>query len=101
MGNSNSFQLVNVRGLASNCEPRTIRRGKMEFLKDNIVLENSLFVGLTETWLSQEHENAELCPVGYELLRQDRVGRECGGVALLIREDLTAEPMLSFSNDGC
>mgnify|MGYP003316308841 CR=1 FL=1 len=62
---------------------------------------NSLFIGLTETWLSHEHETAELCLDGYDVIRQDRVGRECGGVALLVRDDLTAEPILSFSNDGC
>ena len=62
---------------------------------------NSLFIGITEIWLNQVHENAELCPAGYELIRQDRESRECGGVAILLRDDLTAEPLLSFSNDGC
>ena len=59
---------------------------------------NSIFIGLTETWLNQAHGNAEPCPDGYELIRQDREG---GGVAILLQEELTAEPLLSYSNDGC
>ena len=101
MAKQNSLLVLNVRGLANNFEPRNVRRGKIEFLKDNLTQQNSLFIGLTETWLSQEHNDAEICPDGYDLIRCDRVGRECGGVAFLVRDDLTAEPLLNFSNDGC
>ena len=101
MAEPNRIQLLNVRGLANHCEPRRVRRGKLDFLKDVCVEENSLFIGLTETWLHQDHLNAEVCPPGYDLIRQDREGRECGGVALLVRDNLTAEPLASFSNDGC
>ena len=96
-----TIQLLNVRGLANHCEPRYVRRGKIDFLKDILINDNSLFICLTETWFKQVHENAEICPPGYDLIRQDREGRECGGVAVLVRDDLTAEPVLSFSNDGC
>ena len=101
MARTTSIQILNVRGLANNFEPRIIRRGKLEFLKENLTQQNSLFIGLTETWLNQDHNDAEICPDGYELIRQDREGRECGGVALLVRDDFTAEPLLRFSNDGC
>ena len=101
MARPTSIQVLNVRGLANNFEPRNIRRGKIEFLKDILTQQNSLFIGLTETWINQDHNDAEICPDGYELIRQDREGRECGGVALLVHDDFTAEPLLRFSNDGC
>ena len=82
MAKQNSLLVLNVRGLANNFEPRNVRRGKIEFLKDNLTQQNSLFIGLTETWLSQEHNDAEICPDGYELIRQDREGRECGVVTI-------------------
>ena len=78
MAGPNSIHLLNVCGLANNYEPRNIRRGKLEFLKDIMIENSSLFIVLTETWLHQDHENAELCPAGYDLIRQDREGRECG-----------------------
>ena len=96
-----TIQLMNIRGLANNSEPRIVRRGKIDFLKDLSSDKNSLFVALTETWLNQDHNDAEVCPEGYDILRQDREGRECGGIALLVRDDLTAEPVVGFSNDGC
>ena len=58
-----------------------------------MIEENSLFMGLTETWLHQDHADVEVCPPGYNILRQDREGRECGGVAIITRNDLSAEPL--------
>ena len=40
MGKPDTIQLLNVRGLANHCEPRNIRRGKLDFLKDELIEEN-------------------------------------------------------------
>ena len=60
---------------------------------------------LTETWL-REHKDAELQIEGYTLFRQDRLrahrrrGRDSGGVAIYLREDVaaTTEAVLNYSN---
>jgi hypothetical protein len=64
-----------------------------------------MFMVLTETWL-REHKDAELQVEGYSLFRQDRLrsrrrrGRDSGGVAIYLREDLAvdAEPVLNYSS---
>ena len=67
---------------------------------------NQLFIALTETWL-RDHLDAELKIQGYTCFRSDRVrprrhqrGRDSGGVAIYIRDDLasTAENILTYSN---
>ena len=62
-------------------------------------------MALTETWLS-EHVDAELTVEGYTLFRQDRKrqkkrkGRDSGGVAVYVRDDLAADmvTVASYSN---
>ena len=96
-----SFTVFNIQGL----KPRTVPT-KVPFLQDLPQHSNQLFVALTETWL-REHLDAELQVEGYTLFRQNRHrpkrrrrGRDSGGVALYLRDDLasTAEPIFNFSN---
>ena len=85
--------------------PRTVPT-KVPFIQDILQQTNQLFIALTETWL-RDHLNAELKIEGYSLFRSDRErqrrskrGRDSGGVALYLRNDMaaTAEPVLTFSN---
>ena len=74
-------------------------------LSDHLSFDKQLFAAVTETWL-RDHRDAELNIDGYTLFRQDRNrtrksrGRESGGVALYIRDDVsgTAEVILNFSS---
>ena len=67
------------------------------------MLGNALMVAVTETWLSPDIFDSEVTHSfpGYSLLRCDRVGRQGGGVALYIKEDLTGDVLGSFDNGVC
>ena len=96
-----TFSVFNVQGL----KPRTVP-SKVSFLKDLMHQGNQLFIALSETWL-RDHRDAEVAIDGYTIFGQDRQpsrnrrrGRDSGGVAFYIRDDIaaTAEPVLNFSN---
>ena len=66
-----------------------------------------LFIALTETWL-RDHLDAEVNVEGYKLFRQDRIksrpsrkGRDGGGTACYLKEDVAAgtDIILNFSNE--
>ena len=61
---------------------------------------NALFMGVTDTWLSEDIMDAEVSHnfPGYSLLRADRAGgRQGGGVALYLRDDLTGDTLASYA----
>ena len=93
------FTLANIRGL----KPRTVP-SKVSFFQDLLQHNCQLFAALIETWL-QEHLDAKISIDGYTIFRQDRVrqrhkGRNSGGVALYLRNDIAAnaQPLLNYSN---
>ena len=96
----NCFSIWNCRGL----KPRTVP-SKVPYIQDLVRDQNQLFMALTETWLC-EHVDAELTVEGYTLFRQDRKrqkkrkGRDSGGVAVYVRDDLAADmvTVASYSN---
>jgi len=96
-----TFAFLNIQGLHPQTRPSSV-----PYIRDILIAENHIFVGLTETWLSPNHEEAELEIEGYRLLRKDRdrekpkQGRYSGGVALYMRNDIAPlfEPLLEYSN---
>ena len=61
---------------------------------------NALFLGVTETWLHEGVLDAEVSHgfQGYSILCCDRAGgRQGGGVALYLRDDLCGDILASFS----
>jgi hypothetical protein len=63
-------------------------------------IENTVIIALTETWLTNDHLDAEVQIPGFNLYRADRVGKTHGGAAIYVREDLAAIPILTYSNNG-
>ena len=62
--------------------------------------QNALFVGVTETWLHEGVLDAEVSHgfQGYSILRCDRAGgRQGGGVALYLRDDLSGDILASYA----
>ena len=75
----------------------------MPFIKNNIINENLLFVGLSETWL-KSHSEAELKIDGYTLFRcdttrkQKRRGRLTGGSCFYVRNDIACSCEVIFKH---
>ena len=93
-----SFLLSNIRRLISPSG-----RTKSAFLKDLAESSNALLVGVTETWLHSGIFDSEVTHnfAGYSLFRSDREGRDGGGVALYLREDLIGDVLTTFDNGVC
>ena len=97
----NSFSFINIHGLC----PQT-KESSVTYLTDLLITHKHLFLGLTETWLTESHKEAELEIEGYKLHRKDRNrvksvhGRASGGVALYIRNDIAPffRNIFEFSN---
>ena len=58
-------------------------------------------LAVTESWLTDQHVDAEVSISGFSILRSDRKGREGGGVALYLREDITGDILAQFDNGTC
>ena len=78
-------------------------RNKSPFLHDLATSRNCLWLAVTETWLHPGILDSEMLAdmPGYSIIRQDRQGRQRGGVCLFLREDLTGEVLCSYSNGVC
>ncbi|KAK4302915.1 hypothetical protein Pmani_025032 [Petrolisthes manimaculis] len=85
----------NIQGLYPKAN-----QSKVPFLNELAVLEDPIFIALTETHLHSEVNNAEIHIENYSPFRVERDRRKCGGVILYIRDDvsLEAKQMLSISN---
>ena len=62
------------------------------------MLENSIGIALTETWLSEDIKDAEITIENFDIFRADRVNRSRGGAALYLRSDLNCKMVNNFSN---
>ena len=90
-----SFLLSNINRLITPSG-----HNKVGFLYDQAVNNNALFVWVTETWLHPGVLDAEFSHgfQGYSLHRSDRAGgRQGGGVALYLREDLTGDILATYA----
>ena len=90
-----TFLLSNIRRLITPSGAT-----KSGFLYDQAELSRALLVAVTETWLCPDIMDSEVTHnfPGYSLLRCDRQGRQGGGVALYLREDLTGDVLCTFDN---
>ena len=95
----NKVGLINIEGL------KTQASSSVPYIGDILSDQNMLFLMITETWL-RNHLDAELGVTGYSLFRTDRDrpkkrrGRNSGGVAIYMRDDLAAscEVLLQHSS---
>ena len=103
------FYTANINGLLSKS-----KGNKCELLRKFISTGNThKVIALTETWLTPDHFNAEFIKPfhNYCVFRADRDTNfnpdddaqlnSRGGVAILISPEITAIPVMSFSNGNC
>ena len=97
MGNQ-TFILSNIQRLITPSG-----RTKSGFLGDQAQQHGALLVAVTETWLTPQILDSEVCHnfPGYSFLRCDREVRQGGGVGLYVREDLTADIICKYDNGVC
>ena len=88
-----SMITINARGLILKKD-----RSKIKQLEVIIKDTNAVIVVVTETWLDDSVNSAEICIKGYNLYRTDRDGREIGGSCIYIRSDIPSAPILQYSN---
>ena len=60
--------------------------------------DNSMFIALCETCLTNDIIDAEVCIPGFTIAKCDRLDSTGGGVCIYVRETLLFEKCLSFSN---
>lgn len=97
----NKISLLNIRGLI----PKTVPT-KVPYIKNLLFDEGQLAFALTETWLTDDHNDAECYIPDYTLYRQDRNrqrsgrGRNSGGVAIYLQDHYASstEKIFSYSS---
>ena len=89
------FGLVNARSLRKNS-------GLLRYMVSH---EKWDILAITETWIRENdpYTPSEFCPDGYTLLREDRIGQQGGGIAVLCRDDfkprrITSQKYESFES---
>ena len=88
--------LANVQVL---CSVR--KRYKVKMLQELMVGCKAIIAAFTETHLSQAILDAEVHIKGYTLYRSDRAGRQQGGVAMYVVDDLAADTkVISMGSNG-
>ena len=93
-----TFILTNIQRLITPSG-----KTKSSFLSDQAVQNQALLVAVTETWLHKGVYDAEVLHnfPGFSIFRCDRAGRQGGGVAIYLRDDLTGELIDSIDNGVC
>ena len=97
LGTDQSFILTNIARLITPSG-----RTKSAFLSDLAEQKNAAWVAVTETWLHDGVKDAEVCHdfSDFTLFRADRAeGREGGGVALYLRDELAGDLLATYYND--
>jgi len=86
--------LINV-----NCQSIVNKKGEIQNLIDT---HDPDVICATETWLSKEHKDGEICfglLDNYDVHRHDRASRQGGGVLIATKKDLQAEYQPNLETD--
>ena len=73
---------------------------KIDELRHYVQYANPEFVCLTETWLKSHIPNSVVDLNGYNLARNDRQGKECGGVCIFIKDSINFSALEDLSDQS-
>ena len=57
------------------------------YLSDFLSAADYDIVFIVETWMTQATESSLVCPPGYDIIREDRIGKRGGGIIVLYKSD--------------
>ena len=69
--------------------------------KANMPKQSIPFIIISETWLKPFISNAQIAIPDYEIARQDRINRDCGGVLLYVHNTLPISDTLCYDDGTC
>ena len=75
-------------------------KSKVKFL-GGLTGNNTLFVGLTETFLNSNILDSENLMEGFNIVWRDRNGRTGGGVCVYLKQSVSHKFLLSYCNSTC
>ena len=76
-------------------------RHKLVNFCEEHVSDNVPVISICETWLKPHVTDAQIYIENYQIIRQDRVKRDCGGVVLYIHNSLPVTSSHYFDDDTC
>ena len=91
------FMLLNVARLLLNMSRD---KSKIKFIGD-LCSNQTLFVALCETFLSDVISDSEISISNYNIIRCDRYSRIGGGVCIYLKQSICYDLLLSYSNSVC
>ena len=91
------FMLLNVARLLLSMSKD---KSKIKFIGD-LCSNNTLFVALCETFLSDVISDSEISITNFNIIRCDRHSRIGGGVCIYLKQSICYDLLLSYSNSVC
>ena len=93
--------MINMQGIdpSAHC---TTNWKLTSFVEEHINASDSIpYICITKSWLKNQITNAQIAIPNYEILRQDRKSRHCGGVLLYIHNSLPVSEVWTYDDDVC
>ena len=91
--------MMNIQGIDPSACSNS--RHKLTSFVEEHVNNNVTFISFSETWLKPHITNAQIHIPSYEIVRQDRINRERGGVLLYVHNQLPTSDIETFDDGTC
>ena len=97
---SSTFIVFNFRGMDPSVTNKDTRHKLVNFCEEHIS-DNVAVISICESWLKPHVTDAQIYIENYQIIRQDRVKRDCDGVVLYIHNSLPVTSSHYFDDDIC
>lgn len=79
----------------------SVQSHKLPCLCEEFVDDDVSFISICESWLKPHITNAQINIPNYQIIRQDRIIRDRGGVLLYVHNSLPTSDIATFDDDTC